>query len=397
MLRASGSYTIPVAVFLAILMIALPASAYNVSIYGNSTGFNPELHKDSVIIVQSIESTGIVLDSSVNLFTQPSTDVIILGGDDAFSPGTAATIEAAVAEGKILVLAYPCNHLFNASLPAFNNRTAAGGSFLEVSDPAAASSQEIFVGIPAHFSLLGTAPDAEQVIARDGSVILLKYDNGMPALLYGKYGKGYVIEWTTRPVPSYMSGDAADTILDRLITRLLPAPAIKPATTVTTQVTTQKTTVVTTQPETNITTLNPVPFETSSQTTGNVTVFSSPIGTSILIDGIYYGTTPANLTGISQGNHILRLTQSGYYDYEGSIYVVPGQTSHAFGTLPPLNQIQSAATPVAIIVPVVTAETTPVKGPLENTSIIVAIIGVITAMIAAGATIFSHIMKAKKE
>ena len=47
--------------------------------------------------------------------------------------------------------------------------------------------------------------------------------------------------------------------------------------------------------------------------------------------------------------------------------------------------------------PEVTAETTPAKGLFENSSTVVAIIGVITAMIAAGATIFSHIMKAKKE
>jgi len=194
-----------------------------------------------------------------------------------------------------------------------------------------------------------------------------------------------------------MSGVTADTILDRLITRLLPAPTAIPATTVTTQVTLQNTTPVTTQPVTNTTSLNQVLSGTPAQTTGDVTVYSSPAGTSILIDGIYYGTTPANLTGIMGGNHILRLTQSGYYDYEGSIYVIPGQTAHAFGTLPPLNQVLASVTPVSIIVPVVTAETTPAKGLFENSRFVVAIIGVITAMIAAGATIFSHIMKAKKE
>jgi hypothetical protein len=62
-----------------------------------------------------------------------------------------------------------------------------------------------------------------------------------------------------------------------------------------------------------------------------------------------------------------------------------------------LNPVTAAQTPVSIIVPVVTAEPTPAKGLLDNTSVIVAIIGVFTATIAAGATIFSHIMKAKKE
>ena len=46
---------------------------------------------------------------------------------------------------------------------------------------------------------------------------------------------------------------------------------------------------------------------------------------------------------------------------------------------------------------VVTLETTPAKDPLENTSVVVAIIGVVTVMIAAGATIFPHIMKVKNE
>ncbi len=397
MSRASGFYTITVAVFLTLMVIALPAGAYNISIYGNSTGFDPDLHRDSVVVVQSIGSSGTVLDSNVDQFTQPSVDVILLGGEDTFSPSTAAKIEESVAGGKILVVTYPGNHLFNASLPGSNNTTAPGGAFLDVSDPADALSKEIFTGLPTRFSLHGTAPDGEWAVARNGSVTILQNDAGAPVLLYGKYGKGYVIEWTTRPVPSYISGVTADTILDRLITRLLPVPAAVSTTLVTTQVTPQNTTPVTTQLVTNTTTPTPVLPGTPAQTTGDVTVYSSPTGTSILIDGIYYGTTPANLTDISGGNHILRLTQSGYYDYEGSIYVIPGQTAHAFGTLPPLNQVLAAVTPVSIIVPVVTAETTPAKGLFENSSIVVAIIGVITAMIAAGATIFSHVMKAKKE
>ena len=403
MSRVSGSYTIPVAVFLAVLLIAIPVGAYNVALYGSNSGFDPDLHKDSVVVVQSIPgSAGANLDSNMNQFIQPSVDVIILSGRDSFSPSTAAKIEAAVAEGKILVITYPCNRLFDASLPASNGGSAPGGLFLEAADPTAAASTEIFAGLPGHFSLQGKGPDKEQAVARNGSVTLLNYDTGMPALLYGKYGKGYVIEWTTPPTPSYMNGGVADTILTRLITRLLPAPVVTPTPVVTTPpaiVTPQITTVVATPlPATSVITSVPTPVVSEPLlTTGTVVVYSSPIGASILIDGEYLGTTPANLTGIRQGNHILRLTQSGYYDYEGSIYVIPGETAHAFGTLPPLSQVQPAPTSVSIIVPVVTAETTPVKGPLENTSVVVAIIGVVTAMIAAGATIFSHIMKVKKE
>jgi hypothetical protein len=131
-------------------------------------------------------------------------------------------------------------------------------------------------------------------------------------------------------------------------------------------------------------------------------VYSSPLGASVLIDGRYYGTTPANLTDIPSGNHIIRLSLSGYYDYEGTIYVIPGQTTHAYGTLPPLGQFSTPPTPVPttavpIIVQVpVTAEPTKPQAPLENPGVIAAIIGVITATIGAIATIFSHIFKAKK-
>jgi hypothetical protein len=394
MSRTGELYTRSLVILFAILVIVLPVSAYTVALYGTNSGFDADIHNDSVTVARSIPgSTGAELDNSINQFIQPSVDVIILGGDDTFTPATAAKIETAVAEGKILVVTYPCNRLFEASLPASNGGTAPGGQFLEVANPTNAVSKEIFAGLPSQFSLQGAAPEKEQATVRTGSVTLLNYDTGMPALLYSKYGKGYVIEWTTRPTPSYVSAGAADTILYRLINRLLPVPATIP----TTIVTTQQTTVISTQPETITTTLSPIPSETSLQTTGTVTVYSSPIGASILIDGVYYGTTPANLTGIQKGNHIIRLTQSGYYDYEGSIYVIPGQSAHAFGTLPPMNQVSAAPTPVAIIVPVVTAEPTQAKGLFENTSVIVGIIGVFTALIAAAATIVPHILKNKKE
>ncbi|MDP3564523.1 MAG: PEGA domain-containing protein, partial [Methanoregula sp.] len=316
MSRSSGLYTTSFVFLFAILVIVLPVSAYTVALYGTSSGFDATIHNTTVTVARSIPgSAGIDLDNNIDQFIQPSVDVIILGGEDTFTPATAAKIEAAVAEGKILVVTYPGNRLFDACLPASNGGTGPGGRFLEAANPASAVSKEIFAGLPSQFSLQGPAPEKEQAAARNGSVTLLNYDTGMPALLYGKYGKGYVIEWVTRPVPSYMNSGTADTILDRLITRLLPVPAG----TSSTIVVPQNTTVVTTQPEATPPTIKPGSAVTPAQTTGGVTVYSSPIGASVLIDGIYYGTTPANLTGIQQGNHIIRITQSGYYDYEGSI------------------------------------------------------------------------------
>ena len=163
-------------------------------------------------------------------FIQPSVDVIILGGEDSFLPSTAAKIEAAVAGGKILVVTYPCNHLFDASLPASNGGTTTGGQYLEVSDPTSMSVKGVFARLADQVHLQGTAPDKEQAIANAGTVTVLNYDTGLPALLYGKYGKGTSLSGQPLPSPSYLNGQDADTILHRLITGLLPAPASTPAT-----------------------------------------------------------------------------------------------------------------------------------------------------------------------
>jgi hypothetical protein len=409
MSRGRGSSFIPVAIFLTILITVLPVSAYNVAIYGTNAGFDPALHSDSVVVVRSVPgSAGPDLDSNVDQFVQPSVDVIILGGEATFSPATAAKIEAAVAGGKILVVTYPCNQMFDKSLPASNGGTTAGGQYLEVSDPNSAVTKAVFAQLPTRFDLQGTAPDKEQAIANAGTITVLNYDTGMPALLYGKYGKGYVVEWTTAPVPSYMDGTTADAVIHRMILGLLPEPATTQtpvATPKTTVATPRITTVAITQPATVIITANPTMSSGNTEGAGEVMVYSSPTGASILIDGVYCGTTPGKVNGVPAGNHILRLTLSGYYDYEGSIYVVAGETSQGYGTLQPMNQVTSAAptaVPTAIVtvfVPVipVTPEPTQEKGLLENSSVLVAIIGVITALIAAGASIFTHVKPPKKE
>jgi hypothetical protein len=402
MSRGSGSSVIPVAIFFAILLIVLPVSAYNVAIYGTNAGFDPTLHSGSVTVVKSVPgSAGSDLDNNIDQFVQSSVDVIILGGDATFSPATAAKIEAAVAGGKILVITYPCNRLFDTSLPAVNGGTTTGGKYLEVSDPNSAVTKAVFSGLSTKFDLQGTAPEKEQAVANAGTITVLNYDTGMPALLYGKYGKGYIVEWTTVPVPSYMDATTADTIINRMILGLLPEP-----TTTQTTVTPRKTTVAITQPITADVTANPTTPGSDTGETGEVMVYSSPAGASVIIDGVYCGTTPKKVTGVPAGNHILRLTMSGYNDYEGSIYIVAGETTQGYGTLQPMNQITAAPTgvPTAIVtvlvpVPVitVTAESTQEKGLLENSSVLVAIIGVITALIAAGASIFTHVKPPKKE
>ena len=379
MSRGSGSSVTPVALFLAILLIVVPASAYNVAIYGTNAGFDPTLHSGSVTVVKSVPgSAGSDLDSNIDQFVQSTVDVIILGGDATFSPATAAKIEAAVAGGKILVVTYPCNQLFEASLPATNGGTTEGGQYLEVSDPNSAVTKAVFSGLPTKFELRGAEPEKEQAVANAGTITVLNYDTGMPALLYGKYGKGYVVEWTTAPVPSYMDSIAADAVINRMILGLLPEPI-----TTQTTVTSQKTTAAVTWPATAA---NPtISGSDTGGGTGEVMVYSSPAGASVLIDGVYCGTTPKKVTGVPVGNHILRLTQG-------------------YGTLQPMNKVTAVPTgvPTAIVtvfVPVITVTALPTQdaGLLGNSSVIVAIIGVITALIASGATIFTHVKPPKKE
>ena len=182
-------------------------------------------------------------------------------------------------------------------------------------------------------------------------------------------------------------------------TTVAPTQTTVPATQ-TTVLTTQTTatpgvtTIVATPPVTVITPEKP--------TTGIVIVHSSPAGASILIDGVYSGTTPRTVEGVPGGNHILRLSLSGYNDYEGSIYVVPGQVAQGYGTLQPLN-LGTAAVPtqavVTVVVPViaVTPEPTQDPGLLGNSTVITAIIGAIAVLIGSAVTIFTHVKPPKKE
>jgi len=359
----------------AALLVVMPSAAINTTIYGDTAGFNPDLHKDTFTVVYSLPgSLGSDLDTSVTKYTDPAVDVIFMGAEDTFSPSTASLLEQAVASGKIFVVSNKNYQKFDSSLPASSKGFAEDGQYFFVTDPDTPLSKTIFSGIPANFTNTDPLSERYRTKAKDDTVTLLSYDKGDPALLYWKYGNGYVIEWTPGSNSRYLNSTEADLINHRLITYLVNLKV----------------------PKTTVTTPSP-----TQSNLGSISVYSSPLGASILIDGRYYGTTPANLTDIQPGNHIIRLTLSGYYDYEGTIYVLAGQTTHAYGTLPPLNQVISptitpAATPIIVAVPV-TAEPTPKQGAFENPGVIAAIIGVITATIGAVATIFSHISKAKKD
>jgi hypothetical protein len=376
MLSLRNTHKSFILILFATLLFVIPSAAINTAIYGDTAGFNPDLHKDTFTIVYSLSgSKGTDLDTNVTKYTDPSVEVIFMGGDDTFSPATASLLEQAIASGKIFVVGNTNYRKFDASLPATSKGSVPDGKYLVVTDPNTTLSKTIFVGLRTNFPNADPFSKRSQAEAKDGSITLLSYDKGDPALLYWQYGNGHVIEWTPVSNSRYLNSTEADLVNQRLITFLMNEKL----------------------PKTTVTTPSPTQSDV-----GSVSVYSSPLGASVLLDGRYYGTTPANLTDIQPGNHIIRLTLSGYYDYEGTIYVLAGQTNHAFGTLPPLNHISSTntvspvATPIVVAIPV-TAEPTPKQGAFENPGVIAAIIGVITATIGAIATIFSHISKAKKE
>jgi hypothetical protein len=382
MIRLKNINIVFTLILLAALLIVVPSAAFNIAAYGDTAGFNPDLHQDAFTLVYSLSgSDGTALDTNISEFTDPSVDVIFMGGDDTFTPNTASQLEQSVSSGKIFIVTYKNYQDFDASLPATANGTVKDAKNLKVTSPDTPLSETIFSGLRQTFPNTDPFSSRPHTAAKPGSVTLLSFDNKDPALLYWKYGNGYVIEWTMISNQRYLNSTEADLINARLITYLLNAEI--PLTTLPTTTISQTSTV------------NP--------DSGDMEVYSSPLGASILIDGRYYGTTPANLTAIPAGNHIIRLSLSGYYDYEGTVYVLAGQTTHAFGTLQPLNQytvpptpVPTTASPIIIEVPA-TAEPTPSGGPLDNPGVLVAIIGVITATIGAAATIFSHIFKAKKE
>ncbi len=166
---------------------------------------------------------------------------------------------------------------------------------------------------------------------------------------------------------------------------------------------TPATTTITATPTATTVAATPQTTVSASPTTGTVIIYSSPAGASILVDGIYIGTAPRTINNVPAGNHILRLSLSGYHDYEGSIYVVPGQTDQAFGALQPVGLVNGAVpTPTAVvtvIVPVIAVTPEPAgnSNAFGDSGVIAAIIGAIGVVILSAAKIFTHVRPPRKE
>lgn len=71
--------------------------------------------------------------------------------------------------------------------------------------------------------------------------------------------------------------------------------------------------------------------------TGNLYVASNPTGANLYVDNVLKGTTPKTVMGLSVGNHAIKVTKSGYYDYTTTKYINAGQTATFNVTLTPVN------------------------------------------------------------
>jgi hypothetical protein len=393
----------------AVLFIIMPsAAAINVAIYGDTAGFIPDLHRDTFTITFSLPGiSGVDLDSNVSHYTNSSVDVIFMDGGEPFSPGTAAEIEDAVASGKILVIADTHYRNFAASMPVENTGTAVGSPSLQVSNPNTTFSQDIFAGLRTNYPNITPVTERSRFTTKPDAVTLISFSDGDPALAYSRYGNGYVIAWTPSSQQPYLTSTEADRINERLITHLL---ALRGPISVITLTTTNATPQATTIPPATLTMVIPsvtpgnitlTPNTTGTvpapQVLGNVSVFSSPMGANVFIDGVYRGATPANLTGITPGYHALKLAMNGHYDHDSIIYVIEAGTITAFGTLPPRENNTVQVTPAPV--PLTTANATVTQVPpslLESPSVIAALLGVLTAVIGAAATIFAIFHKHKQ-
>jgi hypothetical protein len=67
--------------------------------------------------------------------------------------------------------------------------------------------------------------------------------------------------------------------------------------------------------------------------TGSIYIVSTPQGANTYVDGVYYGITPALATGLSPGNHKVRISLTGFQDWIGSVYVIGGSTTTVTETL----------------------------------------------------------------
>ncbi|MGA2160924.1 MAG: PEGA domain-containing protein [Methanoregula sp.] len=373
--------TMCAAVLCATLVLVMPSAAINTAIYGDAAGFVPALHQDTFEVACALPGTaGVELDNNISCFTNTSMDVIFIGGDAGFTQETATALANATKAGRIMVVTGTDLPRFTDILPALTSGIAPPSLALLETDPNTTISENIFAGMPSRFPNTTLVSTREQYEARAGATTLMSFDNSDPALLFTPYGSGYVVAWLPPADQAYLSSTDTDLINERLIIYLL-ALRSSPAAAAT------ETTVPATTTPVSVNTTVPAAATTAAASVvapGNVSVYSSPLGANVFVDGVYEGITPVNLTGISAGSHALKLAMTGYYDYDTTISVVGAGTITAFGSLPPRESPTTAPTTVPV-----TTTTTDTSSVWSSPSVVAAVLGIITAIIGAIVTIFT--------
>ncbi len=125
----------------------------------------------------------------------------------------------------------------------------------------------------------------------------------------------------------------------------------------------------------------PAPARTTTPSSGEVTIGSSPVGAKVYIDGSYRGTTPLSLRDISSGPHTLRLVLDGYTDFSGGLSVSSGKVTDSFVPLIPIVANGSASPGFRWDDPVV----------------LLTILGIVVTVVGAVVTIVSMMPSKKKE
>jgi hypothetical protein len=93
--------------------------------------------------------------------------------------------------------------------------------------------------------------------------------------------------------------------------------------------------------------VNPTPVPA----TGGFNVVSTPTGAEVYVDNLFRGYTPANLDGISPGQHTILLKYTGYVDYTTTASVNPGQvTPLAIGMQPAPTPTPASAPSLLILI-----------------------------------------------
>jgi hypothetical protein len=77
--------------------------------------------------------------------------------------------------------------------------------------------------------------------------------------------------------------------------------------------------------------------------TGSVNIRTEPSGAQVYVDGDLKGNTPAIITGLSAGSHMILLTHYGYQDQITFVTITPGQMEQYSTKLAPgTDQVEMA-------------------------------------------------------